>query len=132
MTEPTSLVLMGAQESGNDPQSARQVLLAALAAAGISRVAIYYDGEGDQGQINGIDAYDAANVFVALDQPPLAVLALSEKLDDFAWTALDRHHAGFVNNDGGYGTIRINVVTGEIFLDHYDRWIETSNTETEL
>ena len=41
-------------------------------------------------------------------------------------------HDGFEINDGGYGTIRIDVAKRTVILDHDDRVIETVNTRTEV
>ena len=42
----------------------------------------------------------------------VAMKLLQEALDDFAWAVLDAYHDGFENNDGGFGTIVIDVAEG--------------------
>ena len=121
---------------------AKRAILRALAARGIASVTIEYDGEGDSGQIDGILAYDSKEQPVAIDRPVRLALyrskgtsdyaSLREALDDFAWLLLGHFHDGFVNNEGGFGTIRIDVAKRSVFLDHDDRVIETVNTRTEV
>jgi hypothetical protein len=115
------------------PALLKGALLAALAAAGIAHVEIDYDGEGDNGQINGATALDGQGNRVDLDRPlHPETPPLSDALDNFAWAILQEHHGGFEDNDGGYGTIRIDVAAGTVTLDHYQRWTDAHHTWTEL
>jgi hypothetical protein len=121
---------------------AKRAMLKALRARGIATASIEYDGEGDSGQIVGIFASDAEEKPVALDRPvrlafcrdkaPRDYGSLREALDDFAWVLLGHFHADFEVNDGGFGTIRIDVAKGAVLLDHDDRVIETLKTRTEV
>jgi hypothetical protein len=78
--------------------------LTLLAARGIARVEIDYDGYGDSGQVNDIAAYGADGSTV-----PLAVAesiaapgeqfcgpynSLHDALDDFSWTIIQHFHDG--------------------------------------
>jgi hypothetical protein len=121
---------------------AKRAIVKALRTTGIATVTIEYDGEGDSGQIDGIAAWDAKEQPVAIDRPARVALyrgkpasdytSLREALDDFAWLLLGHFHDGFVNNDGGFGTIRIEVAKRSVILDHDDRLMETINTRTEV
>jgi hypothetical protein len=118
--------------------SAKSALLKALAARRIATVEITYDGEGDSGQIQDIVAVDIGNARVPLDRQVTTALSdgkeptLSEAIDDFAWTVLQEYHGGFENNDGGYGTIAIDVAKGIVTLDHNDRYTDVVNSTTEV
>jgi len=121
---------------------AKRALLKALRTRGITSVSIEYDGEGDSGQIDGILAWDAKDKPVDINQPVRLALypgkpasdygSLREALDDFAWLLLGHFHDGFVDNEGGFGTIRIDVAERSVILDHDARVIETVNTRTEV
>jgi hypothetical protein len=122
----------------------KQRLCAALKARGIARVVIGYDGEGDSGQIDTIEARGRKGGPVRLDRPitialgdadqPTRYEALEAALDAFAWLVLQAFHRGFENDDGGYGTIRIDVAKAKLTLDHNDRLVqvEAENTVTEV
>lgn len=122
--------------------SVKSALLKALAARRIATVEITYDGEGDSGQIQDIVAVGVGTSRVPLDRPvtmalleakePTRYQSLSEAIDDFAWTVLQEYHGGFENNDGGYGTIVIDVAKGIVTLDHNDRYTDVVNSTTEV
>lgn len=118
-------------------------LIKALAAIKANLALITYDGCGDNGQIESVEAFRANGKSVSLDTPPfeLAVEAsettgryasLREALDDYAWELLAVNHQGFENDDGGFGTITIDVARGTVTLDHNDRFTDSVNTTTEV
>lgn len=120
----------------------KALLCEALKARGITTVSIEYDGEGDSGQVNDIQAFDGKQQPVSLDQPvtlaihkpeePTAYATLREALDDFAWTILGIYHDGFWNNDGGFGNIAIDTSKARVTIDHNDRITDVDNTVTEV
>jgi hypothetical protein len=121
---------------------AKRAILKTLRERGIVTVSIEYDGEGDSGQIGDILAFDARNRSVATNQPVRLALyrgrapsdygSLHQALDDFAWLILDHFHAGFQDNEGGFGTIRIDVAAGSVLLEHDYRVIDTVHHRTEV
>ena len=135
---------MAAEEQRNREHlpAAKAVLCDALTARGIATVSIGYDGEGDSGQVNDITALDPDRQSVSLDPPvslalhkseqPTSYDTLYEALDDFAWMALQAYHDGFVNNDGGCGTITIDAAKRTVTVDHNDRVIDFHTTVTEI
>lgn len=120
--------------------AAKQALLAALRRTRAAIVQIAYDGEGDGGQIVDIRACSArkrpvklfGSVVLDLDETPESYDSLDQALDAFTWAVLDVYHAGFENNEGGFGTIDIDVAKGTVSIDHNDRISELCNTETEV
>ena len=120
---------------------AKRAMLKALRKCGIATVSIAYDGEGDSGQIRDIFAFDTEKRDVRTNDPVRLALyagkaaadyaSLYEALDDFAWLLLAHFHAGFEIDDGGYGTITIDVTGRGVTLSHNDRVIEAVNTYTE-
>ena len=120
--------------------AAKAALLAALKQARVAVAQIAYDGEGDGGQVNDIRASTArgkpaklrGSVVLDLDGTPCRYENLNEALHAFTWEVLALYHDGFENNEGGFGTLDIDVAKGKVTLDHNDRIIEVSNTETEV
>ena len=118
-------------------------LLARLARAKVDLVEIPYDGEGDNGQIEGVHAYDGDGAPVVLgsnamrlalqpDEPALRFNSLSAALEDFAWQLLGQYHAGFENDGGGYGQIIFRVPRASVTIDHNDRFTDVVNCVTEV
>ena len=98
-------------------------LFAALKDAGVTNVEIRYDGGGDSGQVedvefhgDNIDESDLNNRFEG-------------DLQDLATHLLEQHYQwDWYNNDGGYGTITIELVDEPVILiDGYVRSVEDAN-----
>jgi hypothetical protein len=119
----------------------KNLIFDALAEIGIHRVTIDYDGSGDSGQIEGIEAWDAANekiplpssrkVQLASENPdqPVDDLGLEAAVEELAWDYLYDNHSGWENNDGAFGTFVFNVPGRTITLEHNERYTEL-NTST--
>lgn len=122
-------------------QSVKQPLLDALSAEQIVRVEVDYDGEGDSGQIEDIQAYHADGSDADLTSRGLTIgegdLAesfdsLRECIDIFAWDVIAHYHDGFGDNDGGYGTLTVDVIARTVCLVHKQRFTDVCVTETEV
>lgn len=102
-----------ASDSGLDPD-----VIAAFArekAAGNLFFLVYYSGSGDSGGIDGMqfsidETYDHAAKGVTNSEASV--------LEELAYTLLERHYCGWENNDGGQGTIVVDLYTGEVKLEH--------------
>jgi len=119
--------------------AAKPRLLAALKAKRIASVTVEYDGSCDEGQIGEIAATGPNGKPAALEGSVVLDLdgqrckhGLSHAIEEFTWQLLLAYHAGFEINDGGYGTLTIDVAKGTIILDHNDRFIDATNTLTEV
>jgi hypothetical protein len=78
----------------------KNLIFAALAGAGIHRVTIDYDGSGDSGQIESIEAWDAANQKIPLpssrkvqlasenSDSPVDGISLEAAVEGLAWDYL--------------------------------------------
>jgi hypothetical protein len=116
---------------------------------GVHSVHIEYDGENDSGQTNGIVGFDADHKHVEFTsltaEPPadghplcthlrqlIGTGSLLELADNFTWEVLGVYHDGFWNNDGGFGTLTINVDTGTVSLEHSDQYVNIDTTTTEV
>ena len=116
-------------------------LIKALAAIKVSRAVIEYDGCDDEGQIQSVEAVRANGESVSLETPPLApeggettmrYPSLRDALEAYAWKLLTVTHDGFSDNEGGYGTITIDVAKSTVTLDHNERLTDSINTVTEV
>ena len=118
-------------------------LIKALAAIKACQAVIEYDAYGDEGQIESVEAFRANGKSVSLETPPLALTvkggettmrypSLGDALEAYAWELLAATHDGFENNDGGYGTITIDVAKATVTLDHNERFTDSINTVTEV
>lgn len=121
----------------------KAAILDAARALGIAHIDVSYSGDGDEGQIQDITAWRAAQgqaLALAVDITAGAPLVfegtchanLHTLIDDFAWDVLAVHHNGFEINDGGEGTISIDVCAGTASLERSDRCIALETTTVEL
>jgi hypothetical protein len=119
----------------------KNLIFAALADAGIHRVTVDYDGSGDSGQIDSIEAWTATNekiplpssrkVQLASENPDRRVdhIGLEAAVEELAWDFLYDNHGGWENNDGAFGTFVFNVPDRTITLEHNERFTDV-NTST--
>jgi hypothetical protein len=121
----------------------KAAIMAALAAAGIGSVIVRFDGEGDSGQIDAIEAYscdtpsaDAPDADLRLELPDRdlsqrvreydvatrqtdwveASGTLRDAIENLAYALLEIEHDGWENNDGGYGEFIFSVPRQTITL----------------
>jgi len=108
-------------------EQAKATLIAHLKSLGITSASISYDGEGDEGQITDIEALEPTEVKLKLmtDCTPRGLhRELTDVLESFAWKVLDDHHQGFEINDGGFGTITIDVTGNTVSLEKNDKFVD--------
>ena len=134
----------------------RQPLLTALAALAITQLVVRYEGGGDSGDVSELEIFPEtlaqANIANTLkvEQVTYHCLAgeyqdgeyryflqeqqssIDSALRDFTLTWVDAHHGGWENNDGGSGTVTINVTEGTFRLEHSEYYTECSNYEYDL
>lgn len=117
----------------------KSAVFAALAGAGIATVIVSFDGYGDSGQIESIEARDAANVDVPLPDQTISIVAivwgqtepesrsktLTEAIEHLLYDALSETHGGWELNEGAYGEFVFDVPAQEIRLDYNERMIVT-------
>lgn len=116
----------------------KDALFDALACAGITRVVVQFDGSGDSGQIEFIDAF-AADAPVALpsgnvelaepvycrDTIEVSTLSLRDAIEKLAYDFLEETHCGWENNDGAFGDFAFDVGERTITLAYNERRMET-------
>ncbi len=87
-------------------------VLPALLSCGVSNIEIAYSGYGDSGAIDGVQFRDAAGLRVVRDNIPAGI---REKLETCAYAFLPM---GFETNDGGQGSLTIDLPTRKITIQH--------------
>lgn len=113
-----------------------------LSAVGITRVDVSFDGYGDSGQIESIDAKaDAADVLlpettVTLTMigwrsadPTERTMSVHDAIEHFAYDCLARTHGGWENNEGAFGTFAFDVADQSITLDYNQRFEDVESFE---
>lgn len=112
----------------------KAAVFAALAGAGTTTVIVTFDGYGDSGQIESIDARNA-DADVPLPEETIAIVAIvwgrsepeartmsvREAIEHLVYDALSETHGGWENNEGAYGEFVFDVPALEIRLDYNER-----------
>ena len=122
----------------------KTALFDALHAAGITMVTVAFDGGGDSGQIESVDAVagdapaDLPDAQIALlkAQPDgsgaeTTIMSVADAIEELAYHLLTQSHPGWENNDGAYGEFRFDVTDRAITLDHNDRYTAVESFEHE-
>lgn len=109
-------------------------LFDALAEVGVTTVIVTFDGYGDSGQVESIDASNAQGEValpageVALSSPgdgeavEQIATPVKEAIEELAYDLLRDTHAGWENNDGAYGEFTFDVAARTISLDHNESY----------
>jgi len=111
----------------NDAQKQRtREVLTQLKNEGYTGVSISFDGAGDSGSITGAKAFtgdfildDRYHEDFWQNEPEI-----TEDLEDLGYAILSNSGYDWYNNDGGYGSIHISLLTGEVNLDIRIRVLE--------
>jgi len=117
----------------------KPVVFDALAAAGLTRVEVPFDGEGDSGQIEGIYAYagdaraELPESSLTLHQaaqnvgdPKITTVSLHDAIETLCYDYLSQTHGGWENNDGAYGIFRFDISNRSIHLDFNERFSDST------
>lgn len=118
----------------------KAALFATLSEAGISQVIVSFDGYGDEGQIQNVEA-KADDDLVDLPDARVCVrvaewgqaepveqdLSLADLIEQLAYDYLGDTYAGWENGDGAFGTFVFDVAAGTITLDYDERYTATNN-----
>ena len=111
----------------NDAQKQRtREVLTQLKNEGYTGVSISFDGAGDSGSITGAKAFTGDFILEDRyhsdfwDHEP----EITEDLKNLGYEILSESGYDWYNNDGGYGSIHISLLTGEVHLDIRIRVLE--------
>jgi len=99
--------------------------LALLKAQKATRVVVEYSGSGDSGSIDSIRATTARGKEITIPEQ------LEKLIDQWSWDKVIPN-TGWWNNDGGFGTVTIDLKTYEAVCEHSDRTGDTESTTPRL
>ncbi|MGH6990445.1 MAG: DUF6878 family protein [Stellaceae bacterium] len=116
------------------PQN-QAALFDVLAAAGVTLIVVTFDGYGDSGQIENIEA-KAGDAVVAMPageveiaaaiwdqpEPSRSTVSIADAIERLAYDLLEQTHCGWENNDGAYGDFTFDVAERTITLDYNERY----------
>ena len=145
-TEQLDQIKTHAARAEHARRANRDTLIAALAPYGVAAATIQFDGCGDEGQIDSVVltndddqpvgmptiAVSYVNDISDSGTPVTAVQTLLQALENFAYDVLGDFHGGWQDNDGGFGTVTLDVAARTATLDFNSRYTATENTITEL
>ncbi|HTV28260.1 MAG TPA: hypothetical protein VMF32_10810 [Xanthobacteraceae bacterium] len=113
----------------------------ALSAAHITQITVTFDGEGDSGQINDINAFNG-DESVPFPERTLAIRsvnwdgsattvveqAFGSALETICYDFLEQEHGGWENNDGAFGEFTFNVAGRTVKLEFHGRYMEVATS----
>ena len=104
----------------------RNEILPQFRELGVANIEVSYSGYGDSGAIDGIQYRDPTGIRV--DRAPIPI-QLIEDLESCAYEFLP---AGFEINDGGQGTLTIDVQASKVTLTHETNYTASESTTKEF
>ena len=118
----------------------KAALLNALALAGVTRVVVSFDGYGDSGQIENVEAQagddavtmpgaaiEIAEAVWDQTEPTRSSISIAAAVESLAYDVLEKTHCGWENNDGAYGDVIFDVAEDAITLDYNERYTASEN-----
>lgn len=105
------------------------VLVTKLKDALVDKVTVYFDGSGDDGDIQEIDYFNGNDDIV----DGLST-ADDNKLKDACYEIINNKVGtvgDWVNNEGGYGYMYIDVIKMTYYIDYFQRTVEESDFPVE-
>jgi hypothetical protein len=116
----------------------KTALFDVLAAAGVTSVVVHFDGYGDSGQIEDIEAktgdqpaelpqvsIEIAHIHWGTPEIQRTTHSVRDTIEALAYDFLEQTHSGWENNEGAYGDFTFDVAERAITLDYNER-VETS------
>jgi hypothetical protein len=116
----------------------KTALFGALSQTAIATVIVHFDGYGDSGQIEAIEA-QAAGAAVPLPEGTIGIaspfpdgsgvqrisLPVREAIEQLAYDLLGQTYCGWQDNDGAYGDFTFDVADRTITLDYHQRFTDS-------
>jgi hypothetical protein len=104
------------QRLADDARSLRE-LVDQLAQHNVTVIEVEYDGSGDSGQVESISFTGLAGP-VPMSEPAERVV------EEYVDALLSCHEPGWENDEGSFGTVRINVAERSVTLEHSTRFTD--------
>ena len=137
---PDTLDAAAAARAAEQVARNKATLLNALALAGVTHIVVSFDGYGDSGQIehiearNGDDPVPMPGAMIELletvsAQPETqpSTVSIEVAAESLAWDVLEGTHSGWENDQGAYGEIVFDVAANSITLDYNQRYEASDN-----
>lgn len=122
-----------------DKELSIKVLFASLVEKGIALVEIEFNGSGDSGSIEeenvNFHKIDDAGYFISIKDKDIVSKDVYIQLVNLGYHILDRYYGyDWYNNEGGYGTISINLQERKWDIEGYQRVesVEEANGDGKL
>lgn len=107
-------------------------LLPLLRDAGAAKLVVYYDGSGDEGQVQFVHTF-AKEEDEPHGKPNVTVNGLDEnKIDEAACDVLSGLGIDWYNNEGGYGFVILTVSTGKVTVENNQRFERADYSQHEV
>lgn len=119
----------------------KAALFAVLESHTITQIVVSFDGYGDGGQVENIEAASGGKIVPLPDDDVDLTFArhgreseartepLGEAIESMAYDCLEETHCGWENNDGAYGEFIFRVGDDTITLDYNERYTATESYE---
>jgi hypothetical protein len=104
----------------------RHEILPGFKSLGVANIEVSYSGYGDDGSIDGVQYRDPTGIRVDRATIPEKLI---EDLESCVYTYLP---AGFEINDGGQGTLTIDVQASKVTLTHETNYTASESTTKEF
>ncbi|MBL9048270.1 MAG: hypothetical protein JNK34_13345 [Tabrizicola sp.] len=140
LSEWETLSALRAQLEAELFQTNKATLFSALECAGVTRIVVTFDGYGDSGQIENVEAkaggddvampsamIEFATTVWGQPEPERSSVTVATAVESLTYDALERTHGGWENNDGAYGDIIFDVADYSITLDYNERYTASEN-----
>ena len=87
---------------------------------GIAKIIAEFDGQGDSGEVHDITFYDINHNYIDFD--------VCNILEDYIYKLIEEcvndYGGDWVNNDGGYGNVNIDLKNKTVEIDYNQRTID--------
>ena len=130
------------QELQDTRRANRERIFDTLQKTAVAQIVITFDGYGDEGQIQGIEATDAAGNAISLPSDRVEITSVSwcrqektvqsqsmklqDALETLCYGYLGELHPGWEDNEGCSGDFTIDVLKRTIHLECNQRYLEST------
>jgi hypothetical protein len=127
----------------DDQRTAKNAIIDAMRAEGISKIVIEYSGSGDEGGIDSIEMERAENapeqtlrndldLFVVPDSGVRVATSLHQAAELFAENLMYGTYGSWQDNEGGSGTMTFDAASNAVLWDHNMFYTDSQTTSLAL